>query len=85
MTISNMKSRAPALIALMGEHAHFRSSPSAYSAAPLNEALRTTDPGVAANDDDGPRRWYQVRNPLWVIVIGMAFLFTVMALILALG
>jgi hypothetical protein len=44
-----------------------------------------TDPLVPANDDEGPRKWYQIRNPLWVIVVAMAFLFTVMALFVALG
>jgi hypothetical protein len=39
---------------------------------------------VAANDD-GPRKWYQIQNPLWVIAIGMAVLFAVMALIVAYG
>jgi hypothetical protein len=39
---------------------------------------------VAANDDE-PRKWYEIRNPLWVIVIGMGFLFATMALIVASG
>jgi len=48
-------------------------------------------PGVARDkrnsgaNDDAPRKWYQVRNPLWVIVMAMAFQFSVMALIVALG
>jgi hypothetical protein len=40
---------------------------------------------MAANDDDddGPRKPYQIRNPLWVIVIALAALFTVLALVVA--
>jgi hypothetical protein len=40
---------------------------------------------MAANDDDddGPRKSYQIRNPLWVIVIALATLFTVLALVVA--
>jgi hypothetical protein len=47
-------------------------------------ALHATNAIVGANDD-APRKWYQVRNPLWVIVMAMAFQFSVMALIVALG
>ena len=87
MTHPNMKSRVPALMTLMGDYAHYRASPSAEpETPPTHEALPATDPRVAANDDDDePRKWYQIQNPLWVIVIGMGFLFVVMALILALG
>jgi hypothetical protein len=86
MTLPNMKSSSPAPMTLVGGQTYFRLSPSVGSAVPpTHEALRTTDPGVAANDDDAPRMWYQIQNPLWVIVIGMAFLFAVMALIVALG
>jgi hypothetical protein len=47
----------------------------------------TTDPLVPANDDDGSRKWCQIhsRNPFRVIVIATAFLFTVMALCVAVG
>jgi hypothetical protein len=89
MTHPNMKSRLPALMTLMGDHAHFRSSPRVDWETPRpQEALRATDPRVAANDDDDddePRKWYQIRNPLWVIAFGMGFLFAAMALIVALG
>ena len=88
MTHPNMKSRLPALMTLMGSHTHARLSQRADRAPPLTaEAVRAPDPRVAANDDDdeGPRKWYQIRNPLWVIVSGMAFLFAVMALTVAFG
>jgi hypothetical protein len=86
MTHPNMKSRVPALMTLMGDYAHYRPSPSAErETLPVHEAARPTDPRVAVNDDDEPRKWYQIQNPLWVIVIGMGFLFAVMALIVALG
>jgi hypothetical protein len=39
----------------------------------------------ATSASAAPRRRYEIRNPLWVIVIGMAFLFAMMALIVALG
>ena len=87
----NMKARLPALMILMGDHTHSRLSPSVDSKTlPAQEALRKPDPRVAANDDDnddddGPRQWYQIRNPLWVIAMAMGFLFAVMALIVAFG
>jgi hypothetical protein len=85
MTHPNMNSRLPVPMARVVEQAHFRSSPSAISVAPRTDTvLRTVDPRVAANDDT-PRKRYEIRNPLWVIVIAMAFLFTAMALIVALG
>jgi hypothetical protein len=88
MTHPNMKSRLPALMTLMGDHAHSRSSPRVDWEAPqTREALPPPAPQVAANDDDddGPRKWYQIRNPLWVIAFAMGFLFAVFALVLALG
>ncbi len=88
MTHPNMKSRLPALMTLMADHAHSRSSPRVDWEAPrTQEALPPADAQVAANDDDdeGPRKWYQIRNPLWVIAFAMGFLFAVFALILALG
>jgi hypothetical protein len=88
MTHPNMKSRLPALMTLMGNHTHGRlSQRSDWAALPTREAVRAPDSRVAAkdDDDDGFRKWYQIRNPLWVIVSGMGFLFAVMALIVALG
>jgi hypothetical protein len=88
MTHPNMKSRLPALMTLMGDHAHSRLPSRVDREAPQTlEAVSPVDPQVAANDDDddGPRKWYQIRNPLWVIAFAMGFLFAVFALILALG
>jgi hypothetical protein len=84
MTHPNMNSGSPALTALLA-YTHFRSSPSADSAVSQpHGTVRATDPRVAANDD-APEKWYQIQNPLWVIVIGDAFLFAVMALVVALS
>jgi hypothetical protein len=88
MSHPNMKSRVPGLLTLMGDYVHYRPSPSAEpETRPAQEALRPTHSRVAENDDvdDGPRKRYQIQNPLWVIVIGMGFLFAAMALIVALG
>jgi hypothetical protein len=84
MTHPNMKARLPLLITLMSDRAHFGSSPSAdMQMRRPPEAVRAPA-GEAANDDE-PRKWYRIQNPLWVIVIGMATLFAAMALIVALG
>jgi hypothetical protein len=86
MTYLKLKSGAPVPGApVLDYYPYLRSSASAHLTAPQTPELPpATDPREAANDD-GPRKWYQIRNPLWVIVIAMAFLFTVMALIVALG
>jgi hypothetical protein len=65
-----MRSGAPVLTALP---AHLTSAP-----------VRASQPRVVATDD-APEKWYQIQNPLWVIVIGNALLFTVTALGVALG
>jgi hypothetical protein len=69
MTHPNMNSGLPVPMARVVDQTYFRASRSTASAA----------------NDDAPRKWYEIRNPLWVIVIGMAVLFTVMALTVALG
>jgi hypothetical protein len=38
---------------------------------------------VAANDD-GAANPHAIRNPIWIVVIGMACMFSVMALVIAL-
>jgi hypothetical protein len=81
---TNAKSGSPVLTALLA-HTHFRSAPSGNSVAPQAlAAVRTTDSREATNDD-APEKWYQIHNPLWVIVIGKAFLFSVMAIVVALS
>lgn len=87
MTPPNMKLRAPALLALTGGRTYLHLPPSAGMAAPRTDAPQdSADARVAARDDDqGLRKWDEIRNPLWVIAIGMAFLFTAMALVVALG
>jgi hypothetical protein len=85
MSHPNRSPGSPVLMALLAEHSHFRSSPGGGLAVLRPSAARgATDPRVAANDD-APEKRYQIHNPLWVIVIGNAFLFAVMALVVALG
>jgi hypothetical protein len=86
MTYLKLKSGAQVPRATVVDYyPYLRSSASTHLTAPQAPELPpATDPREAANDE-GPRKWYQIRNPLWVIVIGMAFLFTVMALFVALG
>jgi hypothetical protein len=85
MTHPNWKSESPVLMALLAGHTHFRPSPGANSTVLRTPAARrATDPRVTANDD-APEKWYQIHNPLWVIVIGNAVLFAVMALVVAFG
>jgi hypothetical protein len=85
MTHPNLKSGLPVPMARVLDQAYFRSSPSTAPVTPRTNTLpRTVDRRLAANDD-APRKWYEIRNPLWVIVIGMAILFGAMALIVALG
>jgi hypothetical protein len=72
----------------VAEFPYLRSPPSTCSPAPpTHQAPPAIDPLVSANDDEGPRKWYQIRfhNPLWVIAAAMGFLFTTMALIVGLG
>jgi hypothetical protein len=84
MTQPNMRSGLPVPMARVVDQAHFRSSPGTASAVlRIDRVPRTVVPQVAANDD-APREWYEIRNPLWIIVIGMAVLFAAMALIVAL-
>jgi hypothetical protein len=79
MTHPHMKSALPLPMARVAEQTHFRFPPRTASTAPRTPTLQ------AAASDEEPRKWYEVRNPLWVIAIGMAFLFAAMALIVALG
>ena len=85
MTHPNLKSGLPVPMARTVDQAHFRHSPSGASAAPRAAALPRTTALQVGTNDEAPRKWYEIRNPLWVIVIGMAFLFAMMALIVALG
>jgi hypothetical protein len=79
-TVQARSAEPPANVA---DHTLFGASHAAVL-PPTPAALHTIEALVAANDD-GPRKWYQVRNPLWVIVMAMAFQFSVMALIVELG
>jgi hypothetical protein len=70
------------------EFPYLRSSPQTHEMPTgIDPLVSANDAADHAEDDEGPRKWYQIRihNPLWVIVIAMAFLFTVMALFVALG
>jgi hypothetical protein len=97
MTYLKLRSGAPMPGAgVLDYYPYLRSSASAHFTAPQTPELPPAiDPVVSANDagaaddddDEGPRKWYQIRfhNPLWVIAGAMGFLFAVMALIVALG
>lgn len=85
MTYQRPNSAMPAPRAPVAGHSYSHALSSADSTAP--QALEPSPPAeplVAANDDDddSPRR---IPNPLRVIVTALVVLFTVMALIVALG
>ena len=43
----------------------------------------TTNPSAAANDDSMPTVPNDLRNPLWIIAIGMAWFFGIVAAVMA--
>jgi hypothetical protein len=86
MTYLKLNSGGPGPGVSVVAYPYSRSSRRADSTAPqTREASPAGKPRMAANDDDddGPRKSYQIRNPLWVIVIALATLFTVLALVVA--
>jgi hypothetical protein len=90
----NQKSEVPVPDIPVAEFPYLR-SPASSRAPQTQETPTAIDPLVSANDagaaddgdDEGPRKWYQIRfhNPLWVIAAAMGFLFTVMAFFVALS
>jgi hypothetical protein len=85
MTYLKLNSGAPLSGRPLVDYPQQRSPASAYLNAPQTAEVPPATDSREATNDDGRRLWYQIRNPLWVIVIGMAILFAVMALIVALG
>ena len=85
MTYMNVKSGSQVPTALAADDPSFGSSASsAANATPTVGRLGTTDVRAAANDAVAAST-HAIRNPLWIVVIGMACLFGTMALILSLG
>jgi hypothetical protein len=85
MTYPNMRSGSPAPRPLLPDRGYFRLRPRAESPLPQTRAASPAPNAILAANDDEPRKWYEIRNPLWVIVIGMGVLFGAMAFIVASG
>jgi hypothetical protein len=85
MTHPNAKpgSTEPELLAV---HDSSVNSPTAYAivAPPTVNVLVTADAPGAANDDTAATQ-NTIRNPLWIIVMGLACVFGVMAAVMAVG
>jgi|HubBroStandDraft_1064217.scaffolds.fasta_scaffold16980_2 hypothetical protein len=85
MTHPDVQARSPLPAALAVQQGFFgRPTGRAAVAAPSEALLAAPDAGLAANDDPGTPQ-NAVRNPLWVVVIGMACMFGVFAAVMALG
>jgi hypothetical protein len=85
MTPPDVQARSPLPAALAVQQAFFgRPTGRAAVAAPSDALLAAPDAGSAANDDPGTRQ-NALRNPLWIVVIGMACMFGVFAAVMALG
>jgi len=52
-------------------------------AAATAVSIAVTDPSVAANDNSMPTVSNDLRNPLWIIAIGMAWFFGIVAAVMA--
>ena len=50
---------------------------------PTAVSVAVTAPSAAANDDSVPKVSNDLRNPLWIIAIGMAWFFGIMAAVIA--
>jgi hypothetical protein len=48
-----------------------------------SDPVAVTAPSAAANDDSMPRVPNDLRNPLWIIAIGMAWFFGIVAAVIA--
>jgi hypothetical protein len=46
-------------------------------------SVAVTNPSAAANDDSMPTVPNDLRNPLWIIAIGMAWFFGIVAAVMA--
>jgi hypothetical protein len=71
--------------ALAVDDPSFGSSPSSAADAPPTVALLSTADARGAANDDAAATLNSIRNPLWIVVIGTACLFGVMALVMSLG
>jgi hypothetical protein len=52
-------------------------------AAATAVSVAVTNPSAAANDDSMPTAPNDLRNPLWIIAIGMAWFFGIVAAVIA--
>jgi hypothetical protein len=85
MTDLNVNSGSPVPKAVaVGDPSFAPSRGAVAGAAPTVPRLSKLETRGAANDDvaANPRA---IRNPLWIVVIGMACMFGVMALVISLG
>jgi hypothetical protein len=85
MTDLNVKSGSRVPTALAVDGPSFDSSLRSAAGAPPTVARLSKSEGRAAANDDAVASPNAIRNPLWIVVIGMARLFGVMALVTSLG
>jgi hypothetical protein len=85
MTYMNVKSGSPVPTAPAVDYPSFDSSPSSATGAPPTFARLSTAEARGAANDDAAASPNAIRNPLWIVVIGMACLFGVMVLVTSLG
>jgi hypothetical protein len=83
MTDLNLKPGSPAVALAVHDPSLGSPAGSAPDAPPTIALLTLADARAAANDDAATPD--VIRNPLWVVAIGMACLFGVMAVVMALG
>jgi hypothetical protein len=84
MTHPDVQARSPLPAGLAVQQSFFGRPTGRAAVAAPSVALAAPDAGSAANDDPGTPQ-NAVRNPLWVVVIGMACMFGVFAAVMALG
>lgn len=84
MTHPDVKVGSPAPAAPAVQKA-FVGPPAGLAAAPPTGALLAAPDGGSAANDDAATPQNTVRNPLWIVVIGMAWMFGVIAAVMALG
>lgn len=85
MTRPNMKPESPVPAPPGVDDPFPRSATSSAVDGPPTVALLTTPKARAAANDDAAETLDAIRNPLWIILIGMACLFGVATVVMALG
>ena len=84
MTVANLRPEPPVPAAL-AQHDPSLSSPASPDSYASPAALPTRTSARAAANDDAVENLEEIRNPLWIVAIGMACMFGVMAAVIALG